>query len=668
MRDLHLRARFLGWSLRTSCWWLLLPSLASSLDAQVTHVDFEGFSVEIRELFTARADSAWNGVEVIIENTGSERIEPTISIRTSVATLVAQRSVSWTTVVSPGLPGHPSTRRQLLPISTLAGEGWVVYLRGQLEVRIDGSRLEPLKGNSLEFDLARERPVQGRGTSDRWFPSGDFNTLVVATGDEPSGWRGAFEDEVTPLLRAAGSGDEDVMFRELNVDALPVHVEAYSGIDRVVLIGLDPDRLSEVQRSALRAAVLSGLRVWIIPDEGGAGNRWVWPEGFQGIASETHPAALGRPFFLADEDPGKVRTKDLIDGLEIPTTLEYREGAGSWLRATSPVGPWEFGEGPEENWAQEVLVRQFHREENQVGRQFRQDSGGGWLDGVDERFRRSIDPESLFLFVVVYLLVAGPGLFLYLKRKGRLPWLLWLQPAVVAVFLVGTGLIGWAHFGVANRTDDTFILYLHAEEPGGVLLHLRSVYSSVSSSRDVSALGESLPIPVPAAIRSRPFGWNLDPAKRELAGFRTRTWSLTHFLSGRGVPLGGLEFRSHGSKPEIESHLPFSIRGVTVKHARGTFSREVEVRPGQVVYPAGIGGSDPEGLLPGRVHIALDDSGSPWTSVRKALWVWPSDRSSLAVILVAEFDPKELPAEVLEQCSDGAQGFVVVLGPERWVR
>ena len=124
------------------------------------------------------------------------------------------------------------------------------------------------------------------------------------------------------------------------------------------------------------------------------------------------------------------------------------------VRVTSPVGPWRFEDSPVESWTSTAWLHSLGLRVEEFRGRFGEESRT-WIDAVDSRYRRSVDAEALFLFVIVYLLVAGPGLFLFLKRKGRLPWLLWMQPAVVGVFLVITGLLGWAHHGVASRTDHT---------------------------------------------------------------------------------------------------------------------------------------------------------------------------------------------------------------------
>lgn len=654
---------------------LLLAALSPALlpapiGAQVHRFEFDGFAVELRETFMARCDSAWNGIEAVIENTGRERLELDLAISTTVPGSALARRVAWSTVVSPGSADAPAVRRQLVPYCSLAEGASTIFIGATLEVSRGGSRLEPRRGPPGELQLAREQHWVYGGSryigsgQGRWFSWGNFHALVVAAGEEPAGWRAALEAELVPELRTSGSNDETVSFRNLPAEALPAHPEAYEGIDRVVLIGISPDRLSEGQRTALRSAVRLGLRVWIIPDEAGAGNEWVWSPALLALPPRTMAIMGGgdaatRPHFLAgDAETGTVRDSDSVTGEELPISVEYPEGAGAWLRATSPVGPWRFAEEPVEDWGERALSRWLVEGAAAGG----YDTGGNtepgaWIGRIDSALRRTVDPAVLLGFVVIYLLVAGPGLFIWLKRKGRLPRLLWMQPLVVAVFLAGTGLLGWVHFGVASRNDEAYVLYLREGQPGGRLLRLTSIYSAVSSRRDLAAGTGSLPVPVPAAARSQPLLWRLDGGERRLAGFRTRTWSLSHAASGIGHEIGTVHVRVvTGGWTEVENGLPFPIRAVAAGDWDPTPPRDEVVPPRTTI-------SVPRGSPtrnPGAPSVE-----TPWDGVRRELWNWPHVRSDLEVRCVAEFDPADLPAELFPDRSDEARGFIVVLDTER---
>lgn len=671
-RTLFRRALFSRrWGLFTAL--LLLAGLLAASPAHAqgqglggNRWEFEGFEMSVRELFTARAASPWSSIEFVLTNTGTERREPTVRVVTTMPGEQLPRVTTFSTVISPG-----AVRRRLVPICNLTDEGWAGSIALRFEVFEGGGAIDPLdESQSLQTNFSREQHWRwGSGGGSGWFPWQSLDVLVVSGESEPDGWRDALEDDVR-LATNAQNTSFSVDFRTLQVEALPVDVEAYSGLDRLVLIETPPDRLSERQRAALHEAVRLGLTVWIIPGAGGEGNEWVWPERLRTIASVNVTLENGetRPFFVVDTElePGTVRTDEEMPGVSgpVPITVRYREGAGEWLRVTSPVGPWEgtFLEAPRENWPDQVARFLIDDPAGRGNRGFR-NTTSSWVQAIDQVFRRSINAEVLFIFVVIYLLIAGPGLFLFLKRKGRLPWLLWLQPAVVAVFLIGTGLLGWVHFGVGSRTDDTVILYMVEGESGGVLVRLRSVYSAVSSRRAIGMEGESLPIPVPAAVRKQPLEWSLDGEVSQLDGFRTRTWSLSHFLSMTGVDVGTIELSTNSSRePIIDNRTSFPLTRITCRSG-SSYHRDEHIDPGDVGRPEALSGRSPEApimAVPGSPAPPVDPE---WSELRRVLWRWLDDRTTLSVRAVGEFDPARLPAEVRPaELSEGARGFVVVLG------
>ena len=490
---------------------------------------------------------------------------------------------------------------------------------------------------------------------------GHFNVLVIAEAgaDDPEGWRKAFREEINPTL--TGNAGSTTILRNAEIEALPFRAEGYLGIDRVFIIGVEPERVSEPQREALRAAVRLGLQVWVIPTIGGKGNGWVWPKELRSTPSITVPTVDGKqmPVFLPADDPGIPRsTFPTADGDVRVRSFEYADGAGAWLRYTSPVGPWQFDDRPSENWATFALHRTLTP---LYGMRRGSGSSDPLVEAIDRRYRRSIDAEALFIFVVIYLLVAGPGLFVFLRRKGRLPWLLWLQPTVVVLFLLGTGLIGWARFGVAGRTDHTFILYQKAGEPGGVLLHVRSVYSSVSAARDISPVdGESLPIPIPEAVRRTPLRWDLGPGDAELSGFRTSFWSLTHFISGQGVEMGVFDTTRTSSGISVSHDFPFDLHRLSVRRSRVAYE-EQRLAPGTTRVLSSMGDSDPDAFRPIAGGELGELEAANWAGVRRQLRQWPTGISGHRASLVAEFDPKVLPESMTGEGISEARGFLVVL-------
>ena len=108
-------------------------------------------------------------------------------------------------------------------------------------------------------------------------------------------------------------------------------------------------------------------------------------------------------------------------------------------------------------------------------RAFRQDLWYRILDsssgGVSDRWHRRVarfQDRSLFNFmksglsaelgiwfiaglVLVYLLLVGPGLYFFLKRKGKLPWVVWIEPGIVVVYVGMIFLTGYLTRGVLTQ-------------------------------------------------------------------------------------------------------------------------------------------------------------------------------------------------------------------------
>ena len=595
------------------------------------------------------------------------RLEVDLSIRTYDQNY--SRRVHWSTVVASGAELSAdqreagTIRRQIIPVCILSNKLWQGSVTFDLEVRLNGRRVELPEEIGSDFRFSRQPNFNNGSLSksemSRWFPWGDFNVLCVSgSSEEPKGWREAFRDEVNnSLINSTGT----TQIQSIPPEALPLRPEGYTGLDRLVLLALRPEQVSEAQRAALQAAVRLGLRVWVIPGKNGDGNGW-FGDALRGVPSvtRTDPGGNSRPFFFIENDPGTRRTSTRFS--EEPLTVSYSEGAGEWLRYTSPLPPFRFSERSQENWGHTALQRVLVPQDDRRGSRRVSDQLVLELDG---QFRRSVDAEALFLFVVIYLLVAGPGLFVFLKKKGKLPWLLWLQPTVVVLFLLGTGLIGWAKFGVANRTDHTVILYQKSGETGGVLLHVRSLYSSVSAARNIAATPEgSLPFPVPAAVRSTPLEWSFDGNEPSLRRFRTKFWSLNHFTSARGVDLGEVEVMP-GALRTVSAHngLPFPIQNLSLRE-RSLAHELRQLLPGETAKLNSVGTSDPDSFGTSLTSRGSADRASlGWVRVRRELRNWPDVRSNLRVSMIAEFDPKHV-AKLLEEDLGGAKAYLVVLTEE----
>jgi len=205
--------------------------------------------------------------------------------------------------------------------------------------------------------------------------------------------------------------------------------------------------------------------------------------------------------------------------------------------------------------------------------------------------------------------------------------------------------------------DHTYLLYVQEGAPGGLLVHARSIYSSVSSVRDIEGeSGDSPPLPVPSSVRNRPLTWELAPSGVRLARFRTRTWSLTHFVSTRPVDLGIVErTEARAGSLTFRNGTPLSLSGLDLRGAKGHFRFRGAIPPGGErripVSGPGLRGS----AEAGPIDLAEED-------FRRALRAWPEPDSDYEVTGVADFDPSELPPQVLLRPAEGSRGYLVLLG------
>ncbi len=619
-------------------------------DASAEVFEFDGLTASVEELYQKKLGGSWCTLRVTVKNTGTERVEPTVEVQTKVDGRF-QRSVFWSTVVSPpSEEGGVSERSQLIPCWA-----WQEYsgqlMEFTLRILVDGRALpeveEDPRVTRKRFLNSAGRQVSGGAAP--WRIPKSFGVLVVRTteSEEPTGWRTALREE---LRQSENMPTIEMNFREASIDQLPTRVEAYESIDRVFLIGVEPHQLVNAQRMALVAAVKLGLRVWVIPGFAGEGNSWIAGDSEPRFRAQTVSDSSGgrQTFFLAnplESDPGE--PGDLIvdhGGQQIPGSYCYRDGVGAWLRATSSVGPWSFSESFREIWPQKI---------NEHFDSVVRGDNSGFLSAIDDRYRRNVGAWTILILIFLYIVVAGPGLFLFLKRKGKLPWMLWLQPLVVVLFVLATAAIGMVEFGVTVRQHQTYFFFQEEGEDGAVVVDLKSFYSPTSVNRDVEVdSGFTLPIPRPSAVRQKPLRWSIDPVSPELIGFRTQTWSLNHFSSRRGVNLGKVEIHVDQDKtPIVVNGLPCSLEFATLIRPS---SWSPSSRMARQVAPGTHATLSLNRMLEDRWEMDL------YRRVRGSLenqW----RRSDFYPIAFAELRVSELPTEFLERSSDDCRAFLVLL-------
>lgn len=147
------------------------------------------------------------------------------------------------------------------------------------------------------------------------------------------------------------------------------------------------------------------------------------------------------------------------------------------------------------------------------------DVGLGWIAGA----------------VLAYLLVVGPGVFLWVRRRNRPTTILWLQPLVVVLSLAAILLAGFLTKGLLTKVRTVTVL---SRLEGSPLLWRESwlsVFSSEEARFDVEATGGALLHPVFAnAEEECPVHLELvgDEATPEGARFRLRRFPLAHWQQG----------------------------------------------------------------------------------------------------------------------------------------
>lgn len=608
------------------------------LSAQIGTWESDALKVTVRPLFPGGISELWRPVLVEVRSTSTERQELELRLRLRMGEYTREHRLPL--VLPAAEVGRPRVHRQIVPLSLIDHSPYSSQLMGTISLRSGGRALKPRDRATADFVVPLQTPAIVANS-----PSGggaDLNTLVVRPEgvEVPENWRLAYGDAVRGQL---GSTSARESWEAVEPRALPSQPDAYDGIHRVLLFRFDPGDLAASQREALRAAVRLGREVWVLPGEGGEGLKWFGPEVSAELRSYGDEAGRLRSYLWGEGDPGEAIGRSARSA--VPSWLRYPDGLGSWVRGTHTGVPPDF-DVPLPRMGTEILTAS-------VSGQPRGESSTlalldpGLTEAIDSILRRSIDPRALFLLVVVYLVVAGPLLFFYLRHRGRLHWLLWLQPTVVACFLLLTGIIGWSIFGVTHRVDDTYFLVLEEGRAEGVLLHYRSEYSSVSGRRSLaSGSGATLPLPAHPSARQRPLQWSLDGEEAGLVDYPVPFWGLRHFVTARAgrfgeVSLSGL--RNWDGTGAITSTLPFPLGP--------TMAVEGKVLVFAPAVPAGDGA--PLVGLP-------DPRSEDHVRVTRALYSDRRDRKRLRAI--SEFDPGALAGE-WGGSRPGARGFLILLAP-----
>ena len=361
-------------------------------------------------------------------------------------------------------------------------------------------------------------------TGDRW---------TVSSYGERSSWIsvlvvGENLADVTPWPRGTVSrlGGNEVEIQEIAEDCpgrkLPDNPLGYQGFDLVVLRETGAERLEPAQIAALRTWVYLGGFLIVAPSSRSgdvfrseivrelAGDALVEP-----VASELRPGNL---FTLVPGPDGKQRKPELFarkeemapermqaltlfdplgvrggreilcserteitgtdDGRRLYGELDYGRGRLGFLAFNDQSFRQENLEFLRRFWGKVVDVC-FAGEKGTFARRAAQDVSSDMGNYLGDK-SRDVGMSFLAALIAVYLVLVGPGLYFVLKRRGRLPSVIWAEPLLVIVYLGIIFAVGYVTKGVLTKTRVwTFISQVQGEH-----LALRESYLTVFSAAE----------------------------------------------------------------------------------------------------------------------------------------------------------------------------------------
>lgn len=514
---------------------------------------FDGIAVLSARPIFENINAEWLPFLVALENrSGSNR---TIEVVLESSTGDQNNPVRWRVELSPG-----AVKRQVIP--AYAGrQGWATRIRTKLYE--GGSRITPEWSSGLDYNLSR-----GNFNNRRSQP---LNLLFVIPDRTTE--VGDFEDPFNRAYRRASSASGGLVYATILGSEMPVAPDAYGAIDRLVFVGVGPDDLNAAQRRSVLRAVSGGVTAWVFPGKAGEGNSWVFQDdtklpGGTLLTVDEEPVTV----FLAtgeNEDGEPISEIYADDGTAVTSIYRYPTGQGEWRRLTA-TSLFERSE-LEVDLARRGTAVDLHpipmTTDQWSGSRF--DSGGGrWHQYLDKLFRKDVPLAWVFFLLTAYLLVIGPGLFWYLKRKGRLILLLWLQPVVVVAFLATTAILGRIHFGSLDRADETVLVFLPSGSQWGTASVVHTQFTAGEDVRDLTSKDGTLPVLLASGSARRSLHWSLDGGGgNRLENFRFPPWSFSHFITSGPVNMRGtLRARRDAlDRVQVINELPFAVSNPLLK-------------------------------------------------------------------------------------------------------
>jgi hypothetical protein len=188
--------------------------------------------------------------------------------------------------------------------------------------------------------------------------------------------------------------------------------------------------------------------------------------------------------------------------------------------------------------------------------------------------KRDVGTYLIAGLIVAYLLVVSPGTYFFLKRRNRLPAILWVQPVVVLCSLGAILLTGSLIKGHLTKVLQVTLIHQQVGEPYGFRESYLAVFSGDEADyRIASSTGELLKPVFANAEEAQPLRLNLgkggqmeeEPTSSdsELEGLHLSLWQEGYALSAGVEELGQSISVAAGRReptPEEESPRRLTVR------------------------------------------------------------------------------------------------------------
>ena len=450
-------------------WLLIVPPIC---EAQLV---LDRSSVDIVSLRQRKVDNTngdlfhnWHPLMIMVGHQFSDQdavFDIEISGRTTLRSNSQQRKFSWRHTIE--VAAGADNKRLLVGLPNCLGSGGAWYNnKCQFKVWKNGTPM-PLDGypEIMHDEVYFDSQVMGNPNTycclqvvlagKSIAPTQRFNWPRIAGSVESSSWIVA--------------GD------------LPLNREALLGFDFVLLDGVDPEDVSAGQRKALREAVRGGVSVILRPDGQGRGLRWI-----SGLELEPQ---------VHSDDRGAERIVFPIEGIGerisessgfgfLSSCVQIKQGLGRWLALELAGG--QLGSG----------VIGLDRHPMHLGSAISViESRSPFqyvLEAIDFNQRGAGPLQLIFWIGLVYVLVLWPSIGFILKKRGKLPHLLWLQPLLVSACIAAVFVLSLVRLGVTSRHVEEVLIVRESNSTVAVAIVIESHYSPTGTT-DESVTTNSMP-------------------------------------------------------------------------------------------------------------------------------------------------------------------------------